>query len=142
MEHCSSDPKLEVLPSPLSFSLFFGLYVSPAYSLVFFDFEGLVVACIVRVWRQRGLQGCLDTDWIHSFIIRQIGWSRCGLCKSRTGSCSEPIPFLPHPTVKSTETLCVLDALGQKKDHSSSFSLSDLYWGVGLFCPEADTHRI
>lgn len=106
----------------------------PAYSLVFFDFEGLVVVCIVRIWRQGGLQGCLDTDWIHSFIIRQIGWSRCGLCKSRTGSCSEPIPFLPHPTVKSTETLCVLDALGQKKkDHSSSFSLSDLYWGVGLF---------
>lgn len=103
MGHCSSDPELEVLLNPLSFSLVFGRYSpSPAYSLLFFYFEGLLVGCIVRVWRQRGLQGCLDTDWIHSFIIRQIGWSRCELCKSRSGSCSEPNPFSSHPTGKST----------------------------------------
>lgn len=113
MAHCDYDPELEVLPTPFLF-LFFSLafMFHPAYSLVFFDFEGLLVGCIVHVWWQRGLQGCLDTDWIHSFIIRQMGWSRCRQYKSRTGSCSEPIPFLPHLTFKSNE--CVFDAVGQK----------------------------
>lgn len=128
MGHCSSDPELEVLLNPLSFSPFFGRYSPPpAYSLLFLYFEGLLVGCIVRVWRQRGLQGCLDTDWIHSFIIRQIGWSRCELCKSRSGSCSEPNPFLPHPTGKSTEEGCVFwMSWGKKRlPQTSSFSLYD-----------------
>lgn len=29
MAHCGCDPELEVLPYPLSFSLFFSLYVPP-----------------------------------------------------------------------------------------------------------------
>lgn len=58
MGHCSSDPELEVLLNPLSFSLFFGHYTPlPLTVYSFFDFEGLLVGCIVRVWRQRGLQG-------------------------------------------------------------------------------------
>lgn len=62
MAHCSSDPKLEVLPSPpfLLFSLAF--MFPPACSLVFFNFEGLLVGCIICVWWQRGPLGCSDMD--------------------------------------------------------------------------------
>lgn len=54
MRHCSSDPEVEVLLDPLSFSLFFPAFVSRyAYRLLYFDFEGLFVECIVCEWQQR-----------------------------------------------------------------------------------------
>lgn len=145
MGHCSSDPELEVLLNPLSFSLFFGRF-TPLLLTVYalFYFGGFLLGCIVRVWWQRGLQGCLDTDWIHSFIIRQIGWSRCEMCKSRSGSCSEPNPFLPHPTGKSTrEGYVFLMQWGKKRlPHPSSFSLYDSHSGAGVLSLKTDTRGI
>lgn len=80
MAHCGCDPKLEVSPSPLSFSLFFGFYVSPCLQ---FDhlrskasLSGAHCLGSVAAWTAE----CSDTAWIHSLIIRQMGWSRCGPC--------------------------------------------------------------
>lgn len=109
MAQCGCDPELEVPPSPLSFSLFFGFYVSPCLQ---FD----------RLRWKASLSGphCLgpaaawtaersDTAWIHSLIIRQMGWSRCGPCGALYGVGKGPAvsPLLPHPTVKSTGDGCM-----------------------------------
>lgn len=99
MRHCSSDPGVEVSldPPPFFFSIFWPscLPVLTVYYILIW--KASLWGCIVCEWQQRWPQGCLETDWIHSFIIRQISWSRCELCMSGAESCSEPSPFLPHP---------------------------------------------
>lgn len=80
MAHCGCDPELEVSPCPLSFSLFFGFYVSPCLQfdrlLSKASLSGAYCLGLVAAWAaQRS-----DTAWISSFIIRQMGWSRCGPC--------------------------------------------------------------
>lgn len=108
MAHCGCDPELEVSPSPLSFSLFCGFYVSPCLQfdrlLSKASLSGAYCLGPVAAWAAE----CSDTAWIYSFIIRQMGWSRCGPCGDsgavwgvKQGPAASPL--LPHPTVTSTE---------------------------------------
>lgn len=80
MAHCGGDLELEVSPSPLSFSLFFGFYVSPCLQfdrlLSKASLSGAYCLGPVAAWAAERS----DTAWIYSFIIRQMGWSRCGPC--------------------------------------------------------------
>lgn len=163
MAHCSCDPKLEVSPSPLSFSLFFGsgFYVSPCLQfdrlLSKASLSGAYCLGPVAAWAAE----CSDTAWICSLIIRQMVWSRCGPCGDSGavwGVWRGPAvsPLLPRPTVTSTEGLDGLDAAGRIGPPPSSLScpflppfpllfccseLSLLGRG-GLFCPKTHTHKI
>lgn len=162
MAHCSCDPKLEVSPSPLSFSLFFGsgFYVSPCLQfdrlLSKASLSGAYCLGPAAAWAaQRS-----DTAWIYSLIIRQMGWSRCGPCGDsgavwvvRRGPAASPL--LPRPAVTSTEgagwsgcswanrTPSFHSLLPLPPPFFLSFSaaLSYPYWGEGgLLCPKTHTH--
>lgn len=162
MAHCGCDPESELWPGPLPFSLFFGFHVSPCL-----QFDRLVskappsgAYCLgpVAAWAAE----CSDTAWICSFIIRQMGWSRCGPCGDsgavwgvRQGPAASP--FQPHPTATSTEgagwTGCswgVQDPLLPLPLAPSSpyfplpFCRSELSLleSGGLFCPKTHSHNI
>lgn len=89
------------------FSLGVAFMFAPAYSSI---------ACFRRPLRGAYCLGPVaawaaessDTAWIRSLIIRQMGWSRCGLCGDSgavwgVGQGPTASPLLPRPTVRSTE---------------------------------------
>lgn len=83
--------------APFSFSLFFGSgFHAPPPGL---QFEGVSekLYCLgpVAAWAA----GSSDTARIHSFIIRQMGWSRCGPC----GRVPQQAPYHPTPPLDGTE---------------------------------------
>lgn len=102
MTHCGCDPEFEASPSPLFFLPFLWEWLSclPLLTVRSLAFEGVSLSeayCLgpVTAWAAESS----DTAWIHSFIIRQMGWSRCGPC----GRVPRQAPYHPTPMLASTE---------------------------------------
>lgn len=144
MTHCGCDPEFEVSPSPLFFLPFLWEWLSclPLLTVRSLAFEGVSLSevyCLgpVTAWAAESS----DTAWIHSFIIRQMGWSRCGPCgrvQHRGGwtvrvqlgeegppSSTPPCPFRPP----FSSPFLLLRAIPSEEKG-------------GLFCPKTHTQNL
>lgn len=156
MTHCGCDPEFEASPSPLFFLPFLWEWLSclPLLTVRSLAFEGVSLSevyCLgpVTAWAAESS----DTAWIHSFIIRQMGWSRCGPC----GRVPRQAPYHPTPMLASTEgagrSACSWVKRGPvfhsplpiPPPFSSPFLLLRAIPSEekgGLFCPKTHTHKI